>query len=83
MRSIRIERYAYPGIAGYAGLIEAVDDRNRGWILYLDDVGRPAVYFAERDPDTGAVIGEAIPLQPLEELERLSARYDGTDPDVL
>lgn len=70
MRSIRIERYPAP--ADHSGLIEGVTDDERSWIIYLDAVGRPAVYWPEREPGTGAVIGEPVPLlayQPVASVE--------------
>lgn len=62
MKRISIERYTTP-TAGYAGLIEGETDGGSRWIMYLDDTGKPEVYWADRTKD-GSVAGHAIRLDP-------------------
>lgn len=49
---INIHRYTHPQPAGFAGYVEPED---RQWVVFFDDRGG-AVFFASRDPDTGAVL---------------------------
>lgn len=39
-----------------------VEDKDRSWILFLDGLGRPALFWPNRDTE-GGVIGEPIHLQ--------------------
>lgn len=39
-----------------------IEDDKKTWIIFLDSDLRPAVFYAARDPETGAVIGEAQEL---------------------
>lgn len=41
--------------------IEGCDDNGAAWILWLDETGRPAVYFPNRD-ESGAVLDPQIEL---------------------
>jgi hypothetical protein len=62
LKNINIERYEHPSIASeWAGLVEGVRDDGTTWILFLDDHGSPALYWAERDLD-GGVIGDPVIL---------------------
>lgn len=47
-----------PTDRAFSGWIEPAD---RSWIIYLDPAGRPALYWAEREP-SGAVVGEPVIL---------------------
>lgn len=46
---------------GYSAWISGEDDNGAGWIFWLDESVRPAVYFPNREP-SGAVIEPQIPL---------------------
>lgn len=61
-RRITIERYPNPDLYQSAGLIEGEADDGTRWIMWLDPNGMPSVYWPERDHETGAVIGDGIPL---------------------
>lgn len=65
-RRITIERYPEPMATqcDSAGLIEGEAEDGTRWVLWLDGKGMPAVYFPERDYETGAVIGEGTVLPP-------------------
>ena len=54
MQDIKVTRYADPKATGWAGYIEPKD---RTWIAFVGLDGRP-VFFLNRDPMTGAVIGD-------------------------
>jgi hypothetical protein len=71
MKRIGIERDRE---RGSAGLIEGETDTGQRWIMYLDELGRPEVFWRERD-ETGAVIGEGIKLAAEVEMERSVERY--------
>lgn len=69
MSNITISRYA-PDEAkdlrtgkGFSAYVEGAADTGERWILWLDDLGRPAVYYANREP-SGAVLGEPVVLVP-------------------
>lgn len=75
MSNITIGRYA-PDEAknlktghGFSAWIEGVDDAGEGWILWLDETGRPCTYYDRRSP-SGACDGEPLHLlpYPLDEL---------------
>jgi hypothetical protein len=55
MQNIIVRRYEED--CGWQGWIEPED---KSWIVFLDASGRP-VFFPHRDPETGAVLGEAQP----------------------
>jgi len=61
MRRISVERYRNPQELGYSGLVEGVRDDGSSWIMWLDENGSPALYWARRD-EGGGVIGEPIDL---------------------
>lgn len=61
-RRITIERYPNPDQLGSVGLIEGEAGDGTRWIMWLDGNGMPSVYWPERDPETGAVIGDPIAL---------------------
>lgn len=75
MKRISIERYgaipddvprpADPALTPaqdlYSGLIEGERDDGTTWVMWLDNNGSPAVFWAQRD-ETGAVVGDAISL---------------------
>lgn len=46
---------------GWSGYIE---DGDMSWILFLNDDGKPALYWGERD-EGGGVVGEPVELGPL------------------
>ena len=50
MGNITVTRYPVPAEVGWAGYIEPED---RSWIAFIDLAGR-AVFFLDRDPETGA-----------------------------
>ena len=61
MQNITIERYPAEHAKdlvtgkGFGGHISGTDDTGRGWIMWLDENGRPIVYFGNREP-SGAVL---------------------------
>ena len=57
MQSIKITRYRDPKAVGWAGYLEPED---RSWIAFIGRDGRP-VFFLNRDPVTGAVLGDEDP----------------------
>lgn len=63
MRKITIERYpvAAATTCGYGGLVEGERDDGSTWIMWLDDSGSPAVYFAHRG-EGGETIGDGLVL---------------------
>lgn len=62
-KRITIERYKDGDATGCAGLIEGETDSGDRWILFLDADGKPEVYWPEREPETGAVVGDGISLK--------------------
>jgi hypothetical protein len=62
MKRIILERHKNPEEIGSAGLIEGETDAGDRWILFLDAEGKPEVYWPQREPEIGAVIGESIIL---------------------
>lgn len=57
LSSITIGRYGHESITNdFAGWVEPAD---KSWILYLDATGKPAAFYAEREP-SGAVIGDGV-----------------------
>lgn len=80
-----------PGVAGVPGIsvdvaavfdgwIEGTRDDGSTWIMWLDALGNPLVYFPDREAD-GAVIGEGIDLsRPGDPLHgEIAPEPDGTD----
>lgn len=67
MQNITIERYGEHEAKdlstgrGFSACIYGQDDAGAGWIFWLDESGRPAVYFPNREP-SGAVMEPQIPL---------------------
>jgi hypothetical protein len=67
MQNITIERYAdweaknSETGRGFSACIYGQDDAGQGWILWLDETGRPCVYYGDREAD-GAVTGGQIDL---------------------
>lgn len=60
MKRISIERYKTP-TAGYAGCIEGETDDGIQWIMFMDETGKPEIFWPNRAPD-GGVAGRAIGL---------------------
>lgn len=58
MANLKIERYDGDVSEDYSGLIEPDD---RSWVIYLDNDGKPALYWSERD-EHGAVVGDPVHL---------------------
>jgi len=58
MQNINVHRYEPPVLAedgiGWAGYVEPED---KTWILFIGE-GRDPLLWPNRDPETGAVIGE-------------------------
>jgi hypothetical protein len=48
---------------GFSGWISGEDNDGRGWILWLDEYGRPSCFFGRRDLD-GIVHGPMVRLAP-------------------
>lgn len=70
MRRISIERYAEepqvrvgdhlePQSDHCAGLVEGVRDDGTRWVMFLDKVGSPAMFWAVRNED-GSVVGDPV-----------------------
>jgi len=57
MQDIKIGRYD-SGVPGWSGWVE---DHEASWIIFLDEHGKPALYWPERD-ENGGVIGDPIKL---------------------
>lgn len=60
MKRVSIERYKTP-TANYAGCIEGETDDGTQWIMFMDETGKPEVFWPTRTPD-GGVLGMAVPL---------------------
>ncbi len=52
MKRIGIERYRE---RGSAGLIEGETDSGQRWVMFVDEEGRPEVFWPSRDETSGAV----------------------------
>lgn len=50
------------GEQAYAGWIEGLTDDDQSWILFIDQQGRPEIFWPNRD-DEGGVVGTGIGLQ--------------------
>lgn len=67
MQNITIERYPAEMAKdlvngrGFSGCISGIDDAGKGWILWLDETGRPIVYFGNRE-ESGAVLEPRVHL---------------------
>lgn len=61
MQRITIERYPNPDDLGFSGLIEGTRDDGTTWIMWLDEVGSPVLFWADRD-ESGAAWGDPIRL---------------------
>jgi hypothetical protein len=67
MQNITIERYGADEAKdlttgnGFSACIYGQDDTGEGWIFWLNETGRPCVYFPNREPG-GAVLEPRIPL---------------------
>lgn len=48
----------------FDGWIEGVRDDGSKWIMWLDALGNPLIYFGQRDAESGAVEGEPVVLSP-------------------
>lgn len=46
---------------GFSGWISGEDNAGNGWTLWLDETGRPVVYFGNREP-SGAVLEPRVHL---------------------
>jgi hypothetical protein len=57
VNNIVVKRYAYPESVGWQGWIEPED---KSWIAFIDMDGRP-VFYLNRDPETGAILGPPSP----------------------
>lgn len=67
MQRIGIERYKRelhdsPDGWPYSGLIEGSRDDGSRWIMWLDERGSPALFYANRD-EYGGVVGDPVALQ--------------------
>jgi hypothetical protein len=60
-RRINIERYPNPDEIGYSVALEGESDDGGRWIMFLDNQGRPKVFWPKREPD-GAIVGDGILL---------------------
>lgn len=60
MSNITIGRYG-DGVNGWSGWVEGTDASGQRWIMYLDDTGRPSLYWSTREP-SGAVVGAPVEL---------------------
>lgn len=67
MRNIEIGRYGASEAKdlttgrGFSGWISGEDNDGRGWIFWLDENGRPVVFFGNREP-SGAVLEPRVHL---------------------
>jgi hypothetical protein len=61
MRKVLTGRYDNPSEHGFAGWVEGVRDDGTSWILFIDENGSPAEFFAQRD-ESGAILGEGVAL---------------------
>lgn len=70
MQNITIERYGETEAKdlatgrGFSACIYGKDDTDRGWIFWLDETGRPCVYYGARE-ESGAVLGQPVDLLPV------------------
>jgi hypothetical protein len=74
MQNINVRRYENPeAVGGWAGWIEPDD---RSWIAFIKTNGS-AVFFLERDPETGAVLSRehGALVAPQEEAGSTPAGY--------
>lgn len=63
LQNITIGRYAHESVTReWAGWIEGIRVDGSTWILYLDEHGSPCMYWAQRERDCGAVVGEPVAL---------------------
>jgi len=46
---------------GFSAWIEGTDDNGAGWVFWLDETGRPIVYFGSREA-SGAVLEPRVHL---------------------
>ena len=59
MGNVKIGRYEHESVTKeFSGWIEPDD---KSWIIWLDENGKPATYFASREPG-GAVVGLGVAL---------------------
>lgn len=56
MQDIEIQRLH--GVPDFAGCIQPKDE---SWIIWLDETGKPSMYWPEREPG-GGVVGEPVRL---------------------
>jgi len=69
MQNVNIDRYPADHAKnpetgkGFSGSISGTDDTGNGWIMWLDEAGRPSCFFGRRDPD-GIVHGPMVRLEP-------------------
>ena len=67
MQNITISRYPAEHAKnletgkGFSGDISGEDDNGRRWIMWLDETGRPIVFFGNREAD-GAVLEPRVHL---------------------
>jgi hypothetical protein len=67
MQNITIDRYPADHAKnletgkGFAGHIAGTDDNGRHWIMWLDETGRPVVFFGNREA-SGAVLEPRVDL---------------------
>lgn len=57
LSNIEIQRYD-DGVKGWSGCIQ---DQDETWIIFLDEGGRPKLFWGDRD-EMGGVIGEPLSL---------------------
>jgi hypothetical protein len=62
MRRIVTGRYDSLTEAGFAGWVEGTRNDGSTWILFVDQDGSPAEFFAQRD-ESGAILGDGVALQ--------------------
>jgi hypothetical protein len=53
-----------PVSMAFDGWIEGTRDDGSTWIMWLDAVGNPLIFFGQRDAESGAVEGEPVLLSP-------------------
>lgn len=68
MRNIEIGRYGADEAKdlrtgrGFSGWISGEDNDGHGWIMWMDENGRPCVYFGNREPSGAVIDGSRIHL---------------------
>jgi hypothetical protein len=73
MQNIQVHRYSHPKTHGWAGWLEPED---RSWIAFIGLDGRP-LFFLNRDPVSGAVLGDDPASGNSEESQTSRRLYTG------